>query len=370
MNGTIRDRKALIAVSPVALSAYARSEGWVKVEPYGDNSDVYAASGKPEVILPRTEDLGDYTYVVSKIIEIFASVADTDEFSLYRNLITADRDVVRVRADGEGDGSIAINDGIDLLNGARDMFLAAACSLNTPRPFYRLGANKEANSFVRRVRLGQTEQGSFIVTMLTPRVLPPPQLLDELNIPYSDPVQRRMTMRLVEALNTIRSTTKRIAEGDAYELGEAVRSGVSANLCEALAQMVEPFPALDVSLTWARTRPRDRSHETVAFLQDDAPGLTKAANSFRNRQPKYNVRLFASVQRLERDASEPLGTVILRATIEGKIASVKAVLSQGDYARTIQVHNDRTSVVAEGDLERVGQRWHLLNPSIVDVAAG
>ena len=367
MNTAIRDTNALTAVSPGALSAYALSEGWARTEPYGEHSDVYVASGKPEVILPKTQDLGDYPYVVAKLIEIFAGVAETDEFSLYRNLITADRDVVRVRANGEVDGSIALNDGIDLMRGARDMFLAAACSLSAPRPIYRLGANKEANRYIRRVRLGQTEQGSFIVTMLTPRVSSLPQELAEFNVRFSDPVERRMTVRLIQALNFTRSATGEIAEGDSYNFGEAVRSGVSANLCEALAQMVGPFPALDVSLTWARTRPRDKPRETVSFFQEDAPHLTRAANTLRNRVPRHNVRLTASVQRLERDAGDTRGTVILRASIEGKPASVRAVLNQRDYARTIQVHNDRASVIAVGDLERVGQRWHLLNPSIVDV---
>ena len=52
MKATIRDTRALNAVSPVALAAYAQSEGWIKGEPYGDYSNVYAAHGLPEIILP------------------------------------------------------------------------------------------------------------------------------------------------------------------------------------------------------------------------------------------------------------------------------------------------------------------------------
>lgn len=76
MKATIQDRDALLAVSPAALSAYARFEGWSKTEPYGEFSDVYAADGLPEIILPRTEQLGDYASVVSTLIGIFARVAD------------------------------------------------------------------------------------------------------------------------------------------------------------------------------------------------------------------------------------------------------------------------------------------------------
>ena len=75
MKTSIQDRDALLAllaVSPVALSAYARAEGWSKAEAYGDFSDIYVADGLPEIILPRTENLGDYADVVSTLIGIFA----------------------------------------------------------------------------------------------------------------------------------------------------------------------------------------------------------------------------------------------------------------------------------------------------------
>ena len=67
MKTSIQDRDALLAVSPVALSAYARAEGWSKEEAYGDFSDIYVADGLPEIILPRTENLGDYADVVSTL---------------------------------------------------------------------------------------------------------------------------------------------------------------------------------------------------------------------------------------------------------------------------------------------------------------
>ena len=67
-----------------------------------------------------------------------------DELSLYRDLVTADRDVIRVRAGGKDDGAVALSDGVSLVSGARDMLLAAACSLSNPRPLYRAGANRRA----------------------------------------------------------------------------------------------------------------------------------------------------------------------------------------------------------------------------------
>ena len=49
MKVSIRDTDALLAVSPAALSAYARVAGWHRGEPYRVHSDVYAGKELPEI---------------------------------------------------------------------------------------------------------------------------------------------------------------------------------------------------------------------------------------------------------------------------------------------------------------------------------
>ena len=369
MKAGIRDREALLAVSPAALSAYARAAGWAKVEPYGDHSDVYIGERLPEIILPRTQRLGDYAGVVAQLVDIFARAAEMDELSLYRDLVTADRDVIRVRAAEGGDGAVAVNAGIDLMCGARDMILAAACSLRKSLPIYRPGANEAAADYVRRMRLGQTEQGSFVVTLLSSVVSPPIQQPIEPGWPPEDLGERQMTGRLVAALWAARQATEEVVGGDADAFREAVKHGVSANLCEALVKLIEPFPTLDVSITWARTRPMPTPRDVISFAEADAPILAAAALSFRVCEPRPNMRLYGFVWSLKRDESETDGTITLRASIEDEdqIKSVTAVLNQSDYEQAIQAHKEKAAVIAEGDLERVGRRWKLLNPRIVNV---
>ena len=371
MRVAIRDTEVLKAVSPAALSAYARAAGWSKAETYRDHSDVYVAHGRPEIILPRTEHLGDYADVVSRLIEIFANAAKTDELFLYRDLVTADRDVIRVRAAENSDGAVAVDDGLSLLRGARDLLLAAACSLWNPRPLYRAGSNREAVEHVQRILLGQSEQGSFAVTLLTPIVAPPIQLalgapVDDRR-PEDDPVERRITVRLTGALTAAREATEQTVSGTGDAFSDAVEEGVSANLCDALVTLIEPFPTLDISVTWARTLPQRTARETVRFGRADAPILREAARSFRNREPQPDVRVFGIVQRLKRDEVETDGSIALRASIDGRNQSVTAFLEQFDYERAIRAHQAQAPILMEGDLERIGQRWRLLNARVVDV---
>ena len=367
MKVSIYDRGALLAVSPAALAAYARAAGWSQQEPYRVHSDVYIGEARPEIIIPRTERLGDYASVVATLIDTFARVAGQDELAVYRFLVTADRDAVRIRAAESDDGSVKLNAGVDLIVGARDMLLSVACSLRQPQPVYRMGANREATDVLNRVRLGQTDQGSFVVTLLTPVVPPPMPALFPDPDDTNAPIERRMTRRLVEALTAAREAAEHTVAGEGGAFGRAVANGVSANLCEALVRLIEPFPALDIGVSWARTRPITTPATFFRFGRADAALLREAARSFRDRAPRPDVRLYGFVRLLRRGEADYDGTIGLMTDIDAQRQSVTAVLERADYERVVQAHGDRTPVVLAGDLERLGQRWRLLNPRLVDV---
>ena len=371
MKVSIRDRDALLAVSPAALSAYARTAGWSQQAPFQVHSEVYVGEGLPEIIVPHTEDLGDYANIVASLIDTFAAVADQDQTTVYRDLITADRDIVRVRAiDRDYSGSLPVGAGADLVCSSRDMLLAAACSLANPRRFYRPGANREATEYMGRVKLGQTDQGSFVVTLLSPVVSPPIQRSLSPDSGTCDaPFERRVSMRLAEALAGTRKAIDKTNGGDATAFPTSVDEGVSAELCDALRRLTETVPSIDVSVVWARTRPRNELRTVVRFAAHDGPILREASRAFRSREPRAGVTLVGFVQQLVRSeaGTETDGAVTLRTSIEGQNQSVKVVLPQPDYQRAIQAHEQKALVVMQGDLERTGQRWRLFSPSIEDI---
>ena len=373
MKTVIQDFEALSAISPGSLRAYAQTAGWVKSDPYGDHSDVYASdrAGYPEIVLPRTQALGDYAAVVSRLIEIFASAAGLDQLCVYRDLTTADRDVIRIRAiNGDTAGTVAISDGVELVHGAYEMMLSAACSIKEPRPVYRAGANKDAVNLMRRVRFGQTEHGSFILTVLTPAISPPIQqtLIPQYD-PDDDPEQRLMTKQLARSLAAARRAAELTNTGDTGAFIDAVQEGVSANLCESLLRLMKPFSTLSTTISWALTRPTGTPRAAVRFTDSDMPILEEAARIFRNREPQLNAKVFGFVESLKRKKNEADGTIVFKGDVDGQNRSVTTLLNTSDYERAIQAHKDKTPVVLMGDLEKTGQHWKLLNPRLVNVIA-
>ena len=367
MKVDIRDADALRAVTPEALTAYAQAAGWSAQERYGEHSDVYVAEGLPDIIIPRTERLGDYASTVAEMIDVFAQVADQDELTIYRSLVTADRDVVRVRVGESDDGSVTLDDGANLIGGAQDMLASAARSLRDRRSVYHGRMDREAEDLLKRVRLGQTDQGSFVVTLLTPVV---PRQVPTLVPDPEDrnaPIERRLTLRLVQALRAAHEMVECTAAGDDGAFNESVASGVSANLCEALVRIIQPFPTLDVGVSWARTRSTAGPDALVRFGRANAALLKEVARSLRERAPRPDVHLPGFVHLLKRDQADVDGTIGLAADVDGRQQSVLAILDREDYERAAQAHQDKVPVVLAGDLDRVGKRWRLLNARLENV---
>jgi hypothetical protein len=361
----ILDANALKQITPSALRAYAAAQGWRKTEPYGEHSDVYAFEGK-EVILPGTELLADYAAAVSRVLSLIARVEERDELQLYFDLSTADQDVVRVRAPRTtDDGSVQIEPGVELFVQARNLLLSAACSVSEPRRAYRAGRIKEASTYIDKVRLGQTQRGSFIVTLLSPV---PPMLDTTVQTGFwpalaEEPFERRVTRRLMEGLAATREAVENANRGGGFAGFEAaVERGVSANLCDALAALVERGDGADVSVTWAQTRQAPQPRDTIEFPPSDAAILREAAKLFRDREPRADEVIEGFIVKLSRDEGEVDGRATLRAFIdEHRPVAVTADLPQKIYEQAVAAHQTQSPVSIRGDLVRERHRWRLRN---------
>ncbi len=361
------DHYPLRAITPVALSSYARSEGWARTGTYRQYSDVYTGDGKPAIVLPRTDIIADYAMVVSDLIAVFAKALERDEISIYRDLTLADRDVMRVRAIDADPEGLPFEISHAMLNHTRGMLIAAANSLDDDRPVYRSVTSGQVANYLQRVHLGHTERGSFALVVVSPAVAPRLQTLLPDNADEVDPKERQVAQRLSQSLFAARSAAERAVGGDVTAFGQVVAAGVSANLCEAVAGLVENVAAFDVSFSWAITRPTTVQRGPVAFSHGDVPLLREAARSFRINEPEYDQRIYGYIYQLTRPQTDIDGTVSLRTSTGGVERSVTAVLSQRDYAQAIEAHDTRAIVCLEGDLQQVGQRRHLRNARLAEV---
>ncbi|MGO9847217.1 MAG: hypothetical protein ACLPKT_11600 [Methylocella sp.] len=373
MKARILDTPALEAINPTALRAYVVYEGWQRLEPFGKFSEVYTQTNgtKGELILPVSTEIADYAAAVGEALRFISKFEERDEIAIYGDLVRADRDVVRVRApEADDDGSIGIDPGVELVQHARDMLASAACAAFDPRRAYHLKKVQRAEDYMRHVRLGQTEHGSFVVTLLAPM---PPALTLSPQASFwpnfdEEPYERQVTRILAQSLHSAHDAIVESNRGDGLSaFASAVPKGVSANLCEAVASIIDQANGADVSVTWTRTRPAPKPRDHIVFGRADGEILKEAARQFRLREPRHDERIIGYVTDLHRTEDQIEGRVTIKALIDGRARALWTQLSKIDYAIAVQAHDRQIPVTLVANLELEGQRWRLTEPRDISI---
>lgn len=366
MIGNATELDGLSAVAPRALNAYLVAQGWRQIEPYGEAGHIYGLDSFDQEILVPSAVLGDYGRRVNEIVETLSLAEARDRRAILRDLSLTDFDLVRVRLpEAADDGSVPLDTGVTLFQEARNLLLAAACSASRPQRAFRAGRNQQASRYLQTVRLGQTEQGSFVANLLSPV---PPNLVDQdehRNYPPNEPFSRLVTLQLVSGLMSVRDAVASVNQGDNIRAFERkVQLGVSSNLCDAITNLldIDNRKSLDVSVRWSLTRRSQVEQPRLRFTESDIPVLKEATQILKDRQDLPNERLEGYVTALARGQVQRRGRVTIRGMIDGTMSSVRVDFAPSDYSLITEAHDMRWVVSLEGDLRREGQRWVLDNP--------
>ena len=291
--------------------------------------------------------------------------------AILRDLTLAEFDLVRVRLpETAEDGSVPVAVGAALFQESRNLLLAAACSVSRPQRAFRAGRNQEAINYMNTVRLGQTEQGSFVANVLSPV---PPNLIGQAELSTGlppEPFARKAVRRLVSGLRSAKEAVASVDRGDdisAFE--QKVSQGVSANLCDAVANLLnyDNRKSLDVSVSWSLIRQPPESRSQVVFEESDLLVLREASRILKDRQERPNEHIDGYVYALARGQAEHQGRVTLKGVVDGEMRSIRVDFAPPDYSRITEAHDQRRVVSLEGDLRRDGQRWVLDNPRDLEV---
>jgi hypothetical protein len=356
-------------IDPTMVALYLNAHGWEE-QKRTDTFSTWALDADPptSLFLPLAHDFGDYEDRLIDLVAQLARIEDRDEAVVATNLRYASADLVRIRLASPrvGPGELPIDDGARLFEGAREMMYAAACAAVQPRANYGPKRPRQATEYMNRVRLGQTERGSYVVTVISD--FDPEEPLEQLSLIPGEihvPFERRVTTRLVEALRVTHDAAHRVLSGDepqsAFE--EGVERGVSAQLCEAIADMgTEDAPTnVHVQVDWAASKAPTVESAPVIFEPATLPVLASAVAWLKQLGPFEDVLVEGTVSRLIRGKDDEVGTIVIEGTADGEKRNVHVELPDDQYDLAIQAHHDRKLVRITGTLEKAGRPWVLTN---------
>jgi hypothetical protein len=371
MKASITDPAVLAAIRPLDLSAYLRAHGWYPRLGEADLGEweLKTNDGIAEVSVPKHPRWRDYARRIREVLVELSRVEDRSEMLIVQDIAQTLRDVVRIRTviEGRTDGTIPLEDGALLARSARAMMFASACSTHERRRAFHTRKPQVAVDYMKGLSLGQTEVGSFVLTIISP--VPPG--LAQTEMPLDAPAletnfNRRVTETLTTALAAMRAAAETsVAQGGVSAFEEAVAQGVSADLCEAVALVREctSVTELDLSIGWAAARPEiqklPKRHE---FSMDMLEVIGEAGRALREKSPIDSFEVAGVVVALDRPTHTFMGTAVVVANVERQPRRIRVELVDEENWKTADdAMNRRLVFRCQGELIREGKYYVLRN---------
>lgn len=366
MKATVKDTAAIAALKPLNIIGYLRARGWQKFSEQQGRFSVWSHPKYPdaEVVVPLKREASDFITRLADILSELEIAEQRSQLDILRELVSSGFDVVRLAAQAGGthDGTIRLDDGVALISHARDILLSSACATVQPRPVFHARKPNQATEYMARARLGQTEHGSYVLTILSP-VAPQLNPYGETELFPEEPFERNVIRTLTRSVGL---AVEAASQPDFQPFRSAVAHGVSANLCEAISGLFkigDPV-SVAVSVAWSQNRPPPVDVVARTVISSDViPTIEEAARMFRARDTLEDYLVEGTIIKLERGEGQSLGKVTIFGRVEDAMRKVVVPLSRPEYDEAARAHTGFRPVKVSGNLVREGRAFRLESPS-------
>ncbi|WP_404784052.1 hypothetical protein [Altericista sp. CCNU0014] len=366
MKAFIQDSETLRSLDPNQILVYLQEKGWEQDDYIEDKASMWTlkenGSEIAEILLPAHSRFRDFPLRISEILETLEEVEKRSQIEIFNNLVNSLSDVIRIKLNHQEfhNGTVPLNNGYNLIRYAREMMLSAACSTVDSRRHFEKKKPSEANEYLRKARFGQTEKGSFILTIISP-------ISSEVIGHFSgDPFERKVIKTLFNSLELAKEAAQSIDVSRIdFELpSNYIEEGISSNLCDALVGIYQSGKREDIHIKLdsspAISMP-DSISTSINFPSKLMPAIHRIGKRLKaNITPDFQV--IGEVIKLERQNREQTGQVTLFGNLGKQIKKIKVQLSDEDYAIAAKAHQDRVFVSCFGSLIKEGQIYSLTNP--------
>ena len=362
----IRDRKALATLPVVNLRAYLNSRDWNNAGRWGERPAVIYTKehgGRSwEVLVPLRDTVADYAESMAESVAILAEVEERSQLDVFHDLSATGADVIRLRSDnGMVREALSLRQSASLLNDAYDMLASAARAVEKPQAAYRGKMSSEVAEYLDNVRPLTGHPQGYALTLHSP--VPAGIGQQDLGDDFHAPFPRRATYKLAQALEYTRAAISEAVAGNTLEpFKQAVDYGVSANLCDSVAELAKKGGGIAIDLVWAGVRPSNVPDSHFPFSVNSSDILAEAAKSFRRNEPSFDEQIMAQVVELERMPDEFDGRAVILSERDEHLVRIRVKFDQAVYDMVIQAFQEQKSISLDGDVHPLGRGYELRNP--------
>ena len=343
-------------VTPRAVKNYAEALGWRQISGTSGPLAVYQdpRNDLRQLIVGLDETFDDYAETVGEAVRKLAEFEKRSAMEVLNHLLMPPSDVLRFREVGPDTetGTLNLEQAIGVLAGTRKMLLSVAHSVLNPQRYHPRLSRGEADQFVQNCRMGQTERGSFVLTVVCPL-----DFIVGTSI-ADDPFARKVTRGLLQSLSEL----ERASDGNKIdELQDQEQYPLlSANLLESLL-MLRPSTeraSLYIAANWSKALPAPGDgirSSPIQLRQECFEAVEYLARRLRSVPQPKQLLFVGTVDQLrgrEGENGQMEGEVVLFVQEGGETVKARAELAHADYQTAGMAHLSNEPVSFRGYLVR------------------
>jgi hypothetical protein len=366
---------SLVGLSQVRR--FLERAGWQRSASEKSSLDVYSlGTGKArvELLLPPEGASKNPIPWINAAVRTLSQLQGATELDLVDEISAFDFDRVRSRLSDDliRNDTVSLSVAIGMVQGIRALFEAAATTESNPRPYFPR-VLKVAKTYTHDCRFGHTFKGSFGFVVESPvREQDTAELIPGIGAVPS--FERRVIERVVRGLSLI-SPARRANSKDT--LLENFGAGLSANMCEAIAGLVDVTQGTGIEFSFELSSSvtsslNSAAKQRVKLDAGDAEFLRNVALAMREkravRYSEFSGRVVAlKTHSIPGDLTDlqDARQIVMAADIQslGEI-EIHINLRPEDYLEALVFHADGQPLRVVGNLEQIGRNWFLLDPRV------
>ncbi len=325
-----------------------------------------------QINIPCDKSFYDYAIAMRKVVSILALTEKKSEEQIILELLNPLSDILRFRdiSDSVENGSILLEDGIRLFENAKRLVLSAAQDVVNYKRTYKGRISDQVQKFVDQCRYGQTEIGSYVVSIVCPFAnLSSDGEYKQLSI-FSEETEaansmtRQTTKKIFDSISEIKNTLD--AGGDLCSLIEDESKKISVSFVESLMNLnlSKPNDSIEISAKWAPTIYENKPQvDMISISHDYYDPMKCLVDKYKKEEELNDVVFEGKISELEantkiEDRKQGQATLVY---ISGtSLKTIKLSMDKENYDIAIIAHKEGKTIRAVGEKAK----RHLKNVTI------
>jgi hypothetical protein len=352
-------QRPLASVKLGSLKAFLRGRGYVLREKWGPLLERYSrksGSREDNVIIPVKRDIDDFERRLVESLEALSRHLQVTVETIIREVVNAGFETVRIKVnEGDDVATLGYDAAIDLLRGGFTLIDSSAVTAvsHINLPIVRGRRPDVVRKYLDNVRVGQTEVGSFVLTLLMPVSLEGTSL--RLPEDVEESFGARVADRFSGALKTAEELTGDVPIRSSQAL---VENGLTANFSGGIARMLGAAGDLTISVGSLSGR-KDRRRGTVAkFAVRDYERMREIERRLTPTARREAFVAVGTVTEFREPRGKASGSITLTCDVHGELRPVRIEFLREHRGTVIEALERKADVFLAVDGELIEASGH------------